>query len=128
MTTEKMVVRLKDKSILKGITSDFSPRKTIFSLKLLNGELIKINTEKMKAAFYVKTFDGNKKYEYLYRDVFPWEGNKVKVKFLDGEIMIGYVSHLLNNKENFYITPADKLGNNKRAFVVTSATSEITYL
>ena len=55
MTTERMVVRLKDKSLLKGITSDFSPRKSIFNLKLLSGELIKINTEK-EAAHARQTF------------------------------------------------------------------------
>ncbi len=128
MTTEKMVVRFKDKSIMKGLTSDFSYRKSMFHLKLLNGEMVKVDTEKLKAAFLVKTFSGNKEYTYQYKDVLPWGGTKIKVKFSDGEVIVGYVSHLLNSKQNFYITPADLKGNNKKVFVVASATQDIMYL
>ncbi len=128
MQTEKMVIRFKDKTLMKGITSDFSPRKSIFNLKLLNGEIVKVDMDKLKAAFLVKTFSGNKEYTYAYKDVLPWGGNKVKVEFNDGEVMIGYVSHHLSNNQNFYITPADLRGNNKQAFVIASSTKDIMYL
>ncbi len=128
MQTEKMVVRFKDRTLMKGITSDFSPRKSIFSLKLLNGEMVKVDMDKLKAAFIVKTFSGNKEYTYSYKDVLPWGGNKVKVEFKDGEIMIGYVSHHISNSQNFYITPADLNGNNKQAFIIASSTKDVMYL
>jgi hypothetical protein len=102
--------------------------KTFFHLKLLSGEVVKVDIEKLKAAFNVKTFNGNKNYNYTYKDVIPWGGNKVKVEFIDGEVIIGYTPHYSAGHQGFFITPADLQGNNKEVYVVTSATKEITYL
>lgn len=55
-------------------------------------------------------------------------GNKVKVEFFDGEVIIGYVSHHINEGRGFLMTPADLRGNNEQVFIVTSATRDITYL
>jgi hypothetical protein len=43
MILDKVVVRLKDKSIMKGRTSDFYVDRTEFHLKLLTGKLVRIN-------------------------------------------------------------------------------------
>jgi len=128
METGKMVVRFKDKSLLKGSAIDFSPKKTIFHLKLHNGGIVKVDVEKLKAAFLVKTFDGDKNYKYKYKDVLPWGGKKIKVEFIDGEVIIGYIPHHLNFERGFFMTPADVGGNNKEVFVVSSATRDISYL
>ena len=126
--TDKMVIRFKDKTLIKGRSLDFSPKKTIFNFRLLSGEVVKVDVEKLKAAFMVKTFEGNKSYKYTYKDFLPWGGNKVRIEFFDGEIIIGYVPHHINDDRGFFITPADVGGNNKQVFVVTSATRDITYL
>lgn len=123
-----MVVRFKDKTLLKGRTSDFSADKSFFHLSLLSGETVRVDIEKMKAAFVVKSFAGNKNYNYTYKDVIPWGGNKIKVEFLDGEVMIGYTSYYPFGNIVFSITPADLTGNNKSVFVVNSATKKITFL
>ena len=125
---DKMVIRFKDKSLIKGRPVDFSPKKTMFSFRLLNGEVVKVDIEKLKAVFMVKTFEGNKNYNYTYKDFLPWGGNKVKVEFFDGEVIIGYVPHHINNERGFFVTPADLGGNNKQVFVVTSAIRDIIYL
>jgi hypothetical protein len=128
MIIDKMVIRFKDKLLMKGRTCDFSPDNTVFHLKLFNGELIKVDIDKVKAAFVVKNFNGNKNYKYTYKDFIPWGGNKIKVEFIDGEIMIGYTPYYPFGHHGFFVTPADVQGNNKQVYVVTSATKEITYL
>ncbi len=128
MKTNKMVVRFKDKSLIKGRAGNFSPAKTFFHLELISGEVVKVDIEKLKAAFFVKSFEGNKNYKYTYKDDIPWGGKKVKVEFIDGEVMIGYTPHYLFDHHGFFVIPADLQGNNNRVFVVTSATEKVTFL
>ena len=128
MKIQKMVVRLKNKSLLKGTTCNFSPLKASFHLILLSGELVTVYIEKMKAAFFVKRFDGDRSYNYTYKDFIPWGGNKVKVDFADGETMIGYTQHHSYAHQGFFVTPADLQGNNERVFIMSSATSNVTFL
>lgn len=128
MIVEKMVIRYKDKTLLKGCTSDFSQEKREFHLKSQNGTVVKVDVEKLKAAFIVKTFEGNKHYRSTYQDPILWGGKKVKVEFADGEVMIGYIPCFLNGSQNFLVTPADVKCNNKEVFVVSSATRNITYM
>lgn len=128
MIIDKIVIRFKDKSVMKGKTDDFSLYKTFFHVKLLSGEVVKVDKEKLKAAFLVKSFHGNKNYTYTYADVIPWGGNKVKVEFTDGEVMIGYVPYYPYGHHGFFMTPADLKGNNKYVFVVTSAIKDINFL
>ncbi len=112
---------------MKGRIRDFSPQKTFFHLRLTSGELVKVDLEKMKAAFLVKSYNGNKQYAYTYRDYIPWGGNKVQVEFNDGEVLIGYTPYLPYGQQGFFVTPADLQGNNKSVFVVTSATKDISF-
>ena len=128
MTIDKMVIRFKDKSLMKGRTSDFSLDTASFHLKLLSGEVVKIDMEKLKAAFVVKSLNGNKNYKCSYKDPILWGGNKVKVEFIDGEVMVGYTPYHISGNNAVLITPADLGCNNKQVFVVTSATKEITFL
>ena len=128
MQLDKIVVRFKDKRLMKGVTSSFSPDKNCFHMRLASGEVVKVNIEKLKAAFFVKRLEGNKNYQYKYNDVMPWGGNKIKIEFNDGEVMIGYAQNYLLGSTGFFVTPADLKGNNKRVFVVNSSTEKITFL
>ena len=135
MKVNKMVIRFKDKTLLKGESFDFYPNSKTFHLRLIEGEEIEIDIENLKAVFWVKSFDGNKDYSYTYDDSIPWGVNKVNVRFADGESMIGYAQHLqcknhhvYHSDYGFFITPADFKGNNDRVFVLKSATEEINFL
>jgi len=135
MKVSKMVIRLKDKTLLKGESYDFFPNSKTFHLHLIEGNEIEIDIESVKAVFWVKSFEGNKDYTYTYDDSIPWGVNKVKVRFADGESMIGYAQHLhckshhvYHSDYGFFITPADFKGNNDRVFVLNSATEEIKFL
>ena len=128
MTINRMVIRFKDKSLMKGRSSDFSLDKTSFHLKLLSGEVVIVDMERLKAVFHVKSLSGNKNYKCSYKDPILWGGNKVRVEFLDGEVMVGYTPYHISGNNAVLITPADLRCNNKQIFVITSATREITFL
>jgi hypothetical protein len=128
MKTDKLVLRFKDKTLMKGHARDFAPGKKIFHMRLLSGETMTVDVEKLKAVFFVKKFEGNKEYKYRYKDAFPWGGTRMKVKFSDGEVMIGYTQHHQIIDDGFFMTPADLKGNNNRVFIVKSSTHQVSYL
>ena len=128
METNKVVVRFKDGSILKGKTSDFFPNKASFHLETLNGETKMIDVEQLKAFFWVKDFDGNKNYDEDYKDEIAGTGRKIIVKFSDGESIIGYTLGYSPDRQGFFMTPADSKSNNQRIFVVKSASEKIEFI
>ena len=128
MNNYKIVVRLKDSTLLKGKSLDFDPDNLFFNMSLLNGVQAKIHIKDLKAIFIVKDYAGNKDYTYSYQDVLQWYGIKIRITFLDGEIMIGYISDYISSKKGFFVTPADVKGNNRSVYVIKSSTKDITYL
>ncbi len=138
MSMNKVVARFKDGSLIKDKTSDFSPIKNFFHLEMMSGQKIKVEIEnlkvveidisELKAAFFVKDFDGNKDRQDTYEDNIPGAGKKIEVKFNDGELVIGFAMSYSPERHGFFLTPADLKGNNERIFIVKSATDKITFL
>ena len=128
MTPNKVVANCKDNTVKKGTTRDFFPNKTHFHLEEMNGEVSEISIEDLKAVFFVKDFEGNKTHQYNYDDDIPGGGKKIKVRFFDGETVVGYTLAYSPDRQGFFLTPADLQGNNERVFVVTSATEKIEFL
>lgn len=128
MVPNKVVVKFKDKTMAKGKTNDFFPNKTQFHLEEINGEIIEISIEVLKAVFFVKDFDGNKDHKKNYNDQIAAGGRKIKVSFIDGETVVGFTIGCSPDRQGFYMTPADIQGNNERIFVVKSATEKVEFL
>ncbi|MBI4847362.1 MAG: hypothetical protein HY808_02110 [Nitrospirae bacterium] len=138
MLFNKIVVKFRSGSLMKGKTFDFSPEKRFFHVELVSGELVKIDMENLKtleidmedlkAAFFVKDFKGNKNHKNTYNDVITGSGKKVEVEFLDAETIIGYALNYSPDRYGFFIIPADLQSNNERVFVIRSATKRITLL
>ena len=128
MGTNKVVAKFKDNTVLKGKTSNFFPNKAKFHLEEINGKIVEISIEELKAIFFVKDFEGDKNRTDNYNDEIAAGGKKIKVIFFDGETVIGYTLGYSPNRQGFYITPADLQGNNQRIFVVASATDKIEFL
>jgi hypothetical protein len=128
MVPNKVVVKFKDKTMAKGKTNDFFPNKTQFHLEEINGEIIEISIEVLKAVFFVKDFDGNKDHKKNYNDQIAAGGRKIKVSFIDGETVVGFTIGYSPDRQGFYMTPADIQGNNERIFVVKSATKKVEFL
>lgn len=128
METNKVVVRFKDGSVMKGKTHDFFPNKPSFHLETLTGETQRIEVEQLKAFFLVKDFEGNKNYDEVYDDPVSGAGRKIIVTFSDGESIIGYTLGYSPDRQGFYMTPADLKSNNQRIFVVKSASAKIEFV
>jgi hypothetical protein len=121
----RIVVKFKDHTVLKGKTNDFFPNRIKFHLELLDGSIKEIKVEDIKAIFFVKDFEGNKNHKDSYNDAMSSAGIKTKVKFKDGEIIYGYTLGYSADRPGFYMTPADLGGNNVRIFIVKSATEKV---
>jgi small nuclear ribonucleoprotein (snRNP)-like protein len=128
MEPSKVVVRLKDGTVVKGKTNDFFPNKPQFHLTTVEGFIDEYHLDELKALFFVKDYDGDSSYSYSYSDVITGGGRKVKVSFVDGEEMVGYTQGYSQNRPGFFITPADLGGNNEKVFVMVSATTEVQFL
>jgi hypothetical protein len=128
MGKNKVVVRFKDGSILKGNTSDFLPNKSQFHLESENGEVTEVNVEILKAVFFVKDFAGDKDHVEVYEDDMTGYGRKIEVNFSDGEVIIGYTMGYSPDRQGFYLTPAETKSNNERVFVVKSACEKIEFM
>jgi hypothetical protein len=122
-----IVARLSDGSVLKGVTSDFTPLKSFFNLKLEHGETKMIDTDELKAVFFIKEPESDERPEDTYKNIANYGGKKVKVHFNDGEIIIGYTMEYMFDYHGFFITPANQESNNERIFVMTAATDKITF-
>jgi len=126
--TNRVVVKFKDNSIVKGQTNNFLPNKTFFHLQQVGGGQIEVHIEDLKAIFFVKNYDGAKDHKKAYNDKVPGGGRKIQVKFLDGETIVGYTTGYSPDRPGFYIVPADLKGNNERIFIVKTATEKVEML
>jgi len=127
MRNNKIVVRFKDKTLLKGSVDFFSPFHKFFQMELPDGDVVTVDIDRIKAMFFVKSFEGDKKYTYTYKDELFWVGDKIMVKFDDGEKLIGYTQQLDCSPRGFFITPADLNGNNKYVFASKSAIQRMSF-
>ena len=124
----KVVVRFRDGRMVRGYTYDFTPNSDVFRVTEVHDEkdVIEVPTCRLKAVFFVKTFEGNK--NHRSSDDFSMEslknipGLKVKVTFADGEIMYGSTHGYAPERKGFFVFPADNESNNERVFVVKEST------
>jgi len=128
--TNRVVVRLADGGVLKGTTVDFFPNRPTFHLRPRDGgEPVEIHCSSLKALFFVKSFEGDRRRRdlrtFLAGPPQMAKGNKIAVHFADGELLTGYSMNYSREKEGFVVFPADPRSNNLRIYVVSSAALEI---
>jgi hypothetical protein len=128
----KVVVHFRDGKIVKGYCYDFTPNKDIFHVSPVKDETqtVEVSTSVVKAVFFVKTFEGNKGHENheefsMQNFKFDEVSLKVRVDFLDGEVMYGMTHGYAPNRKGFFVFPADKETNNQRVFVVRETTASV---
>jgi hypothetical protein len=132
MIEHRVVVHFRDGEIVKGRTFDFSPTKDSFHVTTLKDEkeIVTVFTSLVKAVFFVKTFKGNKNHENheeLSMENFRFDDAslKIRVDFLDGEVMYGMTNGYAPNRKGFFVFPADKKTNNERVFVIKGSTTSV---
>jgi hypothetical protein len=131
----KVVARFADGRVLKGLTGDFVPTKPSFRLTPAEAEgtakPIEINVSELRTIFFVKQLR-SKPHIYPHRQQFdpkkPVAGRKIRVVFLDGEIMTGTTQSYDPRRAGFFVFPADEASNNERCFIVAGAIKELTFL
>jgi len=136
MYGKKTVIKYNNGKIIKGYTTDFSPAKNTFHLKLIEEyqdedqvEQIEIAMDDIKAVFFVKDFQGNKDYQKVrtfngYASGSPTQ-RKIVVIFKDGENFYGTTHSYSPDRNGFFVYPIDQQDNNDRIFVSRSALDKV---
>lgn len=132
----RVVIRYLDGRIERGYTTDFQPHKEVFHLTV-KGEKedksIPVKMANLKAVFFVKELHGMNKdrpvVKRTFEDVKDQKliGKKVKVEFIDGEVLQGLTLGYSPQRRGFFFTPIDSESNNERIFAVLSAVKDITF-
>jgi hypothetical protein len=134
MTLNKIVVRYQDGRILKGFTGDFLPTKPAFHLTVndapRDAKPIQVQIAEVKAVFFVKDFVGNAQRDRAegFQAGKSVVGRKIRVVFQDGETLVGTTQGYDASRPGFFVIPADAGSNNDRCFVVTRATTEVSFI
>jgi hypothetical protein len=141
---EQVVVRYKDGTTLKGAAVDFSENSDHISIEIADRyEIKKIDLDLLKAVFFVKSLEGEK--NYRERKSFAPHGKKgdrVFIKFMDGESLVGFLSgdvpwdrkkgYFLAAKQmgqkGFFLIPADEKSNNMKVFVILSFVEDVSVM
>jgi len=129
----RVVVRYADGRILKGHTADFLPTtEALFHLTTdrpgANPEEIRI--AELKAVFFVRELRGQVDHRER-QDFDPTRrlvGRKIRVRFKDGEILVGTTLDYQLKCLGFFVIPADPGSNNEACFIVSSAVRDLAFI
>ena len=125
----KVVIRFASGKLRKGTSSDFFPNKDIFHLTDKDdGKIHEINVRDLKAVFFVKSYEGNPKYDVKLNVERVGLGKRIRIRFKDGEKMVGYTQGYSANRTGFIFFPADPDCNNEKVFIVIDATDDIHFI
>ena len=126
-----VVARFADGRVLKGMTNDFAPQKSVFHLYVRENAVsrgVAVTVASLKALFFVKTYDGDSKHvENLDVSSAKGPGRKIVVTFADGEVVAGFTTGYSRDKQGFFVVPADPSSNNARVYVVTASVKGVAW-
>ncbi|MEO0142565.1 MAG: hypothetical protein ABIL70_00845 [candidate division WOR-3 bacterium] len=132
----KIVVHFLDHRIERGYTTDFNPDKPFFHLIVKENDKdksIPIKIENLKAVFFVKELLGKSRTRPAEKKTFEdlkdkkLIGKKVKVEFVDNEVLYGITLGYSPKRQGFFFTPIDPDSNNERIFAVLGAVKSVTF-
>lgn len=133
----RVVVRYLDGRIERGYTTDFQPGKDVFHLVVKNEEgedkSLAVKMANLKAVFFVKELHGMDKSRPVIKRHFDdikdqkLIGKKVRVEFVDGEVLNGLTLGYSPQRRGFFFSPIDPESNNERIFALLSAIKDITF-
>ncbi len=124
-----VVAHYLDHRVVKGHSEDVRPNKEAFHLtEAESGETAEIQLADLKAVFFVKSLEGDSEYQPDLGLERPGFGRKIKVRFKDGEKIVGYTSGYSPQRLAFFFFPADPKDNNDRVLVVNAATEKVEFV
>lgn len=139
---DKAVLRFNDGKILKGYIREFAPDSAMVVLKgTETAETVSVDVQQLKAVFFVKSFAGNRSHreKKSYAATKP-KGNKIFIKFTDGENFVGFLEgglpwdkgFFLSSHEKaqkgFFMLPTDEDSNNMKVFVFAASVTDATVI
>ncbi len=130
----RVVARLADGRVIKGMTANFLPAKDLFHVTVAAAPAgtapVEIKTKDLKALFFVKDLGGDP--QHIQQNEFdllrPSAGRRIRVVFKDGEILVGTTTGYQPGRPGFFLVPADAGSNIERCYVIASAAKEISFL
>lgn len=139
---ERVVARFNDGRVLKGYTKGFTAESPVVVIdEAGSGKEHRIAVADLKAVFFIKSFEGNKKYrEKKAFGVSTHDGHKVYVKFNDQESLVGFVEGEIpwdkgffvsrdgSKAQGFFLIPVDRDSNNVKVFVVGTSVKDVTIM
>ena len=137
---EKAVTRLINGKVLKGYIDEFSPDQSEVNIKEeITGDLHSVKIGDVKAVFFVRSFEGDQEHkERKSYGIAKVKGQRVFVKFRDGEGLVGFLegdvpwekgfflSKQDSGRKGFFLLPVDEDTNNIKVFVVSSSVDAVT--
>jgi hypothetical protein len=131
-----VVARYRDGRVVKGVTHDFGTQKKAFHVVSVeedkgegSGKVSEVFLSDLKAVFFVKSLRGTKDHppakEFLEEGRNPVGSVKVKITFIDGEILIGTTHGYSTERNGFFVAPLENETNNLRIFVISNAIKQI---
>jgi hypothetical protein len=126
--------------LLKGYIREFSPAQNEVTIEEeVTGDLHPVKIGDVKAVFFVKSFEGDHEHkERKSYGIAKIKGQRVFVKFRDGEGLVGFLegdvpwekgfflSKQDSNLKGFFLLPVDEDTNNIKVFVVSSSVDAVT--
>lgn len=125
----RLVVRYLDGRVAKGYSSDFYPTKDGFPLRDRGtGDEIEVRFSELKAVFFVKNFDTDG--TLRPRDDIErfGLGRKIRVRFHDGEELVGFSSTYSPDRRTFVLFPGDPDSNSQKVVIASQATERVEYV
>jgi hypothetical protein len=127
-----VIARYMDGRLIKGTTRNFDSADRYFHIEPPEspyGEGERILYDELKAIFFVKTLEGRRDYEEKksFKGAKGY-GNKVEVKFTDGEKVVGYLYKLDRSHRGVFLYPVDPDSNNDRIFALYHAIESLQYV
>jgi Family of unknown function (DUF6982) len=138
--SEKTVLRFRDGRLLRGYLKGFAPDLDEVHLEEVETDRIyPVRVEEVKAIFFVRSFEGDRthKEKKAYGASKP-KGQRVFVKFRDGESLVGFLegdvpwekgfflSRLDRGLKGFFLLPVDEDTNNMKVFVIATSVEDVT--
>ena len=120
----------RDGQRIKGFTWDFVPNRDTFHVSDPEDErkVVELSFSDLKAVFFVKNFQGTPgrpSPTFSEESLEGVPGLKIKVTFVDGEVMFGTTNGYQPGRKGFFVMPADKTSNNERVYVISAAAQSV---
>jgi hypothetical protein len=124
-----VVAHFKDGRVLKGTSLAVDPAKPAFPLRPSDGRAVEVQFKDLKALFFVRSLEGNAGHKDASTltpgDPRSRGSTQIKLKFEDGEVLLGLVNAYPPTRAFFFLNPVDSASNNIRILVNRAAVSSI---